>query len=120
MKSYEDLEIYQVSFSLAMEVHFSTMNLPKHEMYELGSQTRRSSQSISANIVEGYGRRRYKADFIKFLVYAQGSLLETVSHLEMLTKLYEMKEINALIIPYKKLGSQLNNFIQYVETHWQS
>ena len=33
--------------------------------YELGSQLRRSSDSVVYNIVEGYGRRKYKADFIR-------------------------------------------------------
>jgi len=41
--------------------------LPKFEMYEEGSQIRRSAKSVAANIVEGYGRRRYKQEFIRFL-----------------------------------------------------
>lgn len=44
----------------------------KHEMYELGSQLRRSSDSVTTNIIEGYGRKRYKADFIKFLTLFLG------------------------------------------------
>jgi len=120
MKSYKELEIYKVAFKLAKEVHQLTMKLPKHEMFELGSQVRRSAQSVRTNIVEGYGRRRYHADFIKFLVYAHASLLETISHLEMLNELYAKQEIPDLIIKYEKLGSQLHNFIVYVETNWQS
>jgi four helix bundle protein len=46
-----------------------SLKLPKHELYELGSQLRRSSDSVTTNIVEGYGRKRYKADFIKFLTF---------------------------------------------------
>jgi len=84
MKSYKELHIYQEAFSLAKEVHLMTMELPKHELYELGSQVRRSAQSVRANIVEGYGRRRHSADFTKFLCYSHASLLETISHLEML------------------------------------
>ncbi len=41
-KSYEDLEIFQQSYSLAMKIHNMTMNLPKYELYEEGSQIRRS------------------------------------------------------------------------------
>ena len=67
MKSYKDLDIYNLSFQYAIEVHHITLELPKHELYELGSQLRRSSKSVVANIVEGYGRIRYKQDFIKFL-----------------------------------------------------
>ena len=89
-------------------------------MYELGSQTRRSAQSVRANIVEGYGRRKYKADFIKFLIFAEGSLLETESHLEMVKELYLDIEVNQLLEKYSQLGKQVNKFIQYVETNWRT
>ena len=65
MKSYKDLEVYKIGLELFFIVHPSTLKLPKYELYELGSQVRRSSDSVVSNIVEGYGRRRYKADFIK-------------------------------------------------------
>ncbi len=54
----------------------------------MGSQIRRSSDSVVTNIVEGYGRRRYKQDFIKFLTYSHASNLETLCHLEKLVVLY--------------------------------
>ena len=66
-------------------VHRMTLqNLPKFEMYEKASQIRRSAKSISANIVDGYGRRRYKQEFIRFLVFAHASRDETINHLELL------------------------------------
>jgi four helix bundle protein len=68
MKNYKDLDVYKISLDLFYIVHPSSLKLPKHELFELGSQIRRSSDSIVTNIVEGYCRRRYKADFIKFLV----------------------------------------------------
>ncbi len=61
MKSYRDLEIYQESKRLAIEVHKLSLTLPKFELYEEGSQIRRSSKSVTSSIVEGYGRRLYKA-----------------------------------------------------------
>jgi four helix bundle protein len=70
MKSYRELEIFIESRRLAVEVHRMSMNLPKFELYEEGSQVRRSSKSIAMSIVEGYGRRLYKTDFIKYLIYA--------------------------------------------------
>lgn len=57
-------------------------------MYELGSQLRRSSDSVPTNIVEGYGRNKYKADFVKFLTYSCASCLETVFHIEKKATLY--------------------------------
>ena len=44
-----------------------SLDLPKFEMFEEGSQIRRSSKSVRSNIVEGYGKRHYKNDFIRFL-----------------------------------------------------
>ena len=60
MKSYRDLEIYKKGFSLFLETHKMSLRLPKYELYELGSQLRRSSDSVITNIVEGYGRKRYQ------------------------------------------------------------
>ncbi len=78
MKSYRDLEVYKVSKRLAVQVHKLSLSLPKFELYEEGSQIRRSSKAVTSAIVEGYSRRRYKADFIRFLVYAQSERDETM------------------------------------------
>lgn len=120
MKSYKDLEIYKMAFELAIKVHEISLTLPKYELYEQGSQVRRSSKSIKDNIVEGYGRKKYKADFIKFLVYSHASLLECVSQLEMIDKLYKIKDIKILLSDYDRLGAKLYNFIKYVEKDWKT
>lgn len=103
-------------------VHPSSLKLPKYELYELGSQIRRSSDSIVSNIVEGYGRRRYKADFIKFLIYSHSSCLETIGHLEKIAKLYPntFSSMDQLINNYEGLGGRIFNFIKYVEEKWKS
>jgi four helix bundle protein len=63
---YEDTDIYKLAKQMAVEIHQMTLNeLPKFEMYKQGSQIRRSSKSVVANFVEGYGRRHYKAEYIK-------------------------------------------------------
>jgi len=83
--SYEDSEVYKLAKQLAVEIHRMTLEeLPKFEMYEEGSQIRRSSKSIVANFAEGYGRRTYQAKHIKFLTYALPSCDETKAHLELL------------------------------------
>ncbi|MDX1936734.1 MAG: four helix bundle protein [Flavihumibacter sp.] len=68
MKSYKDLDIYKESKQLAIEVHKLSLMLPKFELYEEGAQIRRSSKAITSLICEGYGRGRYKGEFIKYLV----------------------------------------------------
>jgi four helix bundle protein len=68
--------------------------------------------------VEGYGRRKYKADFIKFLIYALSSNDETIDHLE---TLYETSLLTDPLIysqlhsKIEVLGKKLNNFLRAVE-----
>src|SRR5687768_13761522 len=88
---YKSLEIWRMAKDLAVDIHHMTLtDLPKFEMYETGSQIRRSSKSIRSNIVEGYGRRTYKQEFLKHLTYAIGSKDETLDHLE---TLFETKSL---------------------------
>ncbi|HEY9184445.1 MAG TPA: four helix bundle protein [Salegentibacter sp.] len=120
MKSYRDLDIYNLAFQYAIQVHKLSLKLPKFELYEQGSQLRRSSKSIKDNIVEGYGRRVYKQEFIKFLIYAHASLLECLSQLEMIDELYGMEEITELRNKYDLLGGKIYSFQRYVENNWKS
>ena len=83
-QGYKRLEIWQIASRLSTAIHRMSLQLPKFELYEEGSQIRRSSKSIRSNIVEGYGRRRYKQDFVRFLVCASASCDETIDHLESL------------------------------------
>lgn len=120
MKSYKDLDIYNLSLTLFYKTHGVSLKLPKHELYELGSQLRRSSDSIATNIVEGYGRKRYKQDFIKFLTYSHASNLETMCHLEKLQFLYPSlsDELKPIKKEYDILGAKLFSFLRYVENNW--
>lgn len=122
--SYKKLQIWQLADEVVVKVHkMSLKELPRFEMYEVGSQIRRSVKSVKSNIVEGYGRRRYKNDFIKFLVYSQASLDETVDHLETLFKTESLKNqtlYNELAIQLDILGKKLNKFLQAVEKNHQS
>jgi four helix bundle protein len=116
--SYRDLEIWQMARELVVTVHKMTLEkLPKFEMYEEGSQIRRSSKSISSNIVEGYGRSRYHNEYIKLLTYALASCDETRDHLEMI---YETGSLTDKVLyedlhkRYDILGRKINNFRQSV------
>jgi four helix bundle protein len=117
--SYRDLEIWKLARQAAIGVHRMTVEeLPKFEMYEEASQIRRSVKSIRSNIVEGYGRRRYKQEFIRFLVFAHGSCDETIDHLEGLFETGSLKNeetFNDLQAQLDLLGRKLNVFIEGVE-----
>jgi four helix bundle protein len=121
--SYKNLEIWKLADELVVEIHAMTLTkLPKFEMFEEGSQIRRSSKSVKATIVEGYGRKRYKAEFIKFLVYSLGSNDETIDHLENLYKTQSLQYETLYNYLHAKLetpGKKINLFIKGVDsTTW--
>jgi len=120
MKSYRDLDVYKESKLWAIKVHKMTMTLPKFEMYEEGSQIRRSAKAVTSLIVEGYARRRYKADFVKYLLYAHGECDETIVHLDFLFETASLTD-NLLYEEFKDsysmLSRKINNFIQWVESN---
>lgn len=122
--SYRSLEIWQLARDLSIDVHQMTLiQLPKFEWFEEGRQIRRSVKSIRSNIVEGYGRRRYKQEFIKHLVYALGSSDETIDHLELLFETGSLTDkplFDELAARLNTLGRKLNKFLQSVESGHRS
>ena len=117
-QSYRDLDIYKKAHKLAIEIHQTSLNLPKFELYEVGSQIRKSSKSVKNNIVEGFGRRRYKQEFIRFLTCSLASCDETRDHLD---SLYETKSLSDtekykyFCEEYDHLGKMISNFIKSVD-----
>ncbi|HET6528225.1 MAG TPA: four helix bundle protein [Balneolaceae bacterium] len=77
IKSYKDLNVYNLSYELAMKIFWLSKDFPKEERYSLTSQIIRSSRSISSNITEGWAKREYENYFKQHLVHALGSNAET-------------------------------------------
>jgi four helix bundle protein len=116
--SYKNLEIWQEARIMSVMIHNMSLTLPRHEQYEEAQQIRRASKSVRSNIVEGYGRRRYRPEYIRFLIIAQASNDETIDHLETLweTKsLTDEKLFNDIHNRPQQLGRKINNFIKAVE-----
>ena len=117
LSGYEDLDVYQLAVRLAVEVHRMTMDeLPRFEMYEDGSQVRRSAKSIVANLVEGYGRKTYRGEYGKFLTYALASCDETKAHLELIRQTGSLAADRHIhfVSCYRELGGKLYNLREAV------
>lgn len=117
--SYKNLDIWRESRELVKTIHrVSVDRLPKFELYEEGSQIRRSMKSTKSNIVEGYGRRRYKGDYVRFLVYAHASCDETKDHWETLFETGSLQDeplYNQVHARLEELSKSIYRFIQGVE-----
>src|SRR5262245_18474313 len=118
IQSYRDLEIYQIAHRLAVEVHKATLTeLHKFETYQEGSQIRRASKSISINLVEGFGRRKYKAEYIRFLIFSLSSCDETIEYIRLLgdTESLAPSRCDYFFTQYDQLSKRINAFIRAVE-----
>jgi four helix bundle protein len=96
-----------------------TLNLPKFELYEEGSQIRRSAKSIPANIVEGYCLRRHPNEYLQYLHRAFASCEETRLHLNILFQTGSLDDeatYSDLHPKYEKLGKMLFRFMESVNT----
>jgi four helix bundle protein len=116
--SYRNLEIWQLAREVVIEIHKMTLTLSKFEMYEEGSQIRRSSKSVKSTIVEGYGRRNYKSDYERYITISLASNDETLDHLENLFETGSLKDekvYNELHSKVEKLGKKINRFLQSVQ-----
>lgn len=122
--SYRDLDIWKLAREAAIDIHRMTLTkLPKFEQFETASQIRRAAKSVRSNIVEGYGRRRYKLEFIKHLTYAHGSCDETIDHLEELFETGSLSDealYNQIHARVNELGAKLNRFITAIEAGHRS
>lgn len=116
--SYKNLEVWQLAKELTIEIHTMTMGLPAFEQFEEGRQVRKSVRTTRSTIVEGYGRRRYVADYVKFIIYALSSNDETIDHLEILHETKSLSDAilyETLHLKAELLGKKLNNFLQSIQ-----
>jgi four helix bundle protein len=112
----EGLEVWKMAKAFAISVYQAAIPcLPQEEKWGLSQQLRRASQSIPANIAEGYGRYYYLEN-IRYCYIARGSLEETFSHLILAHELgYLPNEIfDHLNEKYRNLLRLLNGYIAYL------
>ena len=80
VNSFEDLEVWKIGTEIRKLSMNIVRKLPSEEKFDLGSQLKRASRSISNNIAEGYGRFHYQEN-IQFCRVSRGSAYETLDHL---------------------------------------
>ena len=115
-KGFKDLDCYKQARELRILISNLTKTFPKDERFELTSQIKRSSRSVTANIAEGYGRFTY-SDTRHFFIIARGSVTETMEHL---TTAYDEKYITQEILELHENKCEtvfklINGYIAYLD-----
>lgn len=80
-KSFRDLKIWQKGYELLMKVYEVTSKYPAEEKYGLVADTRRSANSIIANIAESHSRYFFSDQIRVLYIAPRGEVEETRSHL---------------------------------------
>ena len=81
VRSFRDLDVWKDGIALAEAVYETTRSFPEDERFGLTSQLRRAAVSVPSNIAEGWGRNS-RADYLRFLHIARGSLFEVATQVE--------------------------------------
>jgi four helix bundle protein len=116
-KGLETLQVWQRSLGFAkMVCKVILPQLPSQEKWALMEQTRRSVQSIPANIAEGHGRY-YFQESVRFCYIARGSLEESFSHLALAYKLEYLSDetYKSLSAEIQELRRMLNGYISFLK-----
>ncbi len=80
INTFEDLNCWKQGRALRIEISNLIKTFPDFEKYELVSQMRRASRSVTHNISEGYGRYHFKEN-AQYCRVSRGSLYELIDQL---------------------------------------
>ena len=113
-RDYRDLIAWQQAMELAVECEHLCGRLPPRAS-SVASQIRRSATSIPANIAEGNGRFS-RADYLRHLSIAHGSLKELESHLHYISRVYRPgAEVDAAVSLSRNVGRLLGGLIRSLQ-----
>ncbi|MDK9700558.1 MAG: four helix bundle protein [bacterium] len=118
MDSFRELRVWKLSMDLAIFTYKITQKYPKHELFGLSSQMRRAAVSIPSNIAEGFGRQSTK-EYLHHLSFAQGSISELETQIELSFRLTYIDEANyvALLELCDHVGKLLTNQKKSLRKH---
>lgn len=115
MLKLEELETYQLAMEVADEIWFEVVTWSIFANDTVGKQIVRASDSVAANISEGYGRYSFKENK-QFCYYSRGSLYETKTFLVKAKnrKLISEEKFQHLFSKLELLSRKLNAYIKSI------
>jgi four helix bundle protein len=117
LSGYRDLKVYQLAFSLAMEIFDLSKKFPQEERYSMTSQIRRSSRSVAANIAEGFRKRQYPSMFASKMADSDAEATETQVWLDFAhgCGYLSAEEQKRLVSGYEELGKMIGSMMRNAE-----
>ena len=117
IKSYRELEVYQMAMGAAMELFELSKSFPLEERYSLTDQIRRSSRSVCSNIAEAWRKRRYPNAFVSKRSDAEAEAAETQVWLEFSVKCGYLvsEQAEDLYLRYENILGKLVSMLSHPE-----
>jgi four helix bundle protein len=111
----ENLEVYNLAEAFSDEIWTVVIGWERFTKDTIGKQLARASDSISANIAEGYGRYYYK-ESKQFYFYARGSIQETKSWLSkcLRRRIIDEEIAKDLLKKAERILAKLNAYIKFI------
>lgn len=115
-KGFTELDFYKQGREIKKSISLLVNKFPKDKRFELASQIKRSSRSITVNIAEGYGRYTY-SDTRHFFIISRGSVTETMEHLTTATDENFITEdvLKSELGKCETIFKLINGFIAYLD-----
>ncbi|HDH31430.1 MAG TPA: four helix bundle protein [Candidatus Wolfebacteria bacterium] len=113
----ENLSAYKIAFNLSNCVWDIISKWDSFSKNTIGIQWVRATDSISANIAEGFGRYT-KRDKINFYRYSYGSAQESIDWVKKVKQrnLLKDEEYNYIINEFNKLPKEINSLIKFTNS----
>jgi four helix bundle protein len=117
LRGFKDLKVYQLAYRLAMRIFHESKVFPPDERYALTDQIRRSSRSVTSNVVEGYRKRQYPNAFASKLADADGECAETQVWIDYAKDCgyWSTGLVEELTAGYEEVGRMLGGMIGHPE-----
>ena len=118
---YKNMEIFQLSYSLCLDIHRMLDKFPEKEKDNIISQMRRAATSVPLNIAEGSVKKSQK-EFLNFLGYSYGSAKELDVLLSMSKDLnyISVKDYETLFGKLDMLMAKLFGFMKNIEGRFEN
>lgn len=115
-RTHRDLLVWRKSITLASRVFAATERFPSIDRYGLAAQMRRSAVSVASNIAEGAARSS-RAEYIRFVTIARGSLSELETQICICAELKLMDKQNDLETLASEIGRMLTGLVRRLKEH---
>lgn len=114
MRTFRDLLVWQRGMELAEAIYDASRAFPQDERFGLTNQIRRCAVSVPSNIAEGHARQ-LRADYLRFLRIARGSLAELETQLLLAQRLKHLSQEHHASSLAREVAAMLNALIKALE-----